>query len=208
MITDTIKSIISAFNIMLTFGNAEVKQVKEKVDDLIRDLSLSLRSAHYITDKIVRLNERLPGLSDSEFVGEFASLHKDYEAFLNDPRKVSDSRTHCGRVTELLDEIKVSLAFYYRTNMDDWGEWVKVRETLRGITDDDNKIIDDYEATFRSLQPAFALVEGLLNAGDIGLVARARSEFGNMAQKLAADYKVLRDGMARMNEAKKHIDKF
>lgn len=206
MVDITLGTIIKILEMVITFGESEIKAAKKEVDILVKNLSFSLNVAHSFYSQIINLSNKIDRCSDSEFIKEYEDLYLEYEALKTNPAKVDLNRTHCGQVQEDLDSVKMQLALFYRTDLSRFrSEWDKVQDILVAITNNDSQIINDYDKLFNSLSLPMDKVKTLIAAKNI---AQAREELKTMAKSLQDDYKVILHGIDKMREANQRIQSF
>jgi hypothetical protein len=191
----TIKGIIDSFSWILTLGKSELVHVKSETNEVISELSKSLRSLWDVTKEIANLSE--VDLTKEQFEDRWDYFFSFYVGDQN----ISAARTHCGNVMRDVERIKFKLAKILHTDI---GRWRDVDKALISIIEEDPVILENYDACIASLENRMSEIRGHFDAGDVVL---ARQSYATLKQDIEDDIRQLREGIVTMEQAIDHVNR-
>jgi hypothetical protein len=153
----SIKASVDAIAWIATLGGSDVRNVRDETDELLQELSRSLKSLWDVTREITRL-------SPSDFNEKsFEAVYDYFKGFYLDPADISKARTHCGNVERTVGRIKFKLASILHTDM---GKWEETSQHLGTIIGQDGNILDSYDRSIAVLNAVLQDIYERLVQGD------------------------------------------
>jgi hypothetical protein len=191
----TINGIMESLNWIITLGKSDIDGVKEETNELIRELSKSLKNLWDITKEITKIP--VNHLTKEKFDDRYDYF---FTFYLGD-ENISAARTHCGNVLRDVKRIKFKLAKILHTNI---GKWKEADEKLNSIVEEYPNILEDYNKSIASLESRMKEIRAHFDSRD---VASARQSYATLKRDLENDIKRLRKGVLIMEEAIEHVNK-
>ncbi len=189
----SVQEILKTLKWVLTLGQSDVKDVKDEIDELIRELSASLTNLWDITTKVSEIR-------DADFTQERFEVIRDYFLrFYFGQQNVSSARTHCGNVERDVERIKFKLFKFLHTDI---GRWKEVDDKLAGIVDVDVDILRHYDNCIDSLDQRLTGIKEKLDKGQLDT---AKASYKELKRDLESDIRELNLGVQTMRQGLDHI---
>lgn len=172
-----------------------VKVVQQEMDDLVNNLTMSLKNLHTAVCEITDLPpEKLDRKSFEAKYDYFINFYLGHE-------NISMARTHCGNVERDVKRMRFKLE---RAGFTDVGEWQSVDQFIDEIKSGDDMLLQSYDNSVSEIQRR---LDGIKTELESGNVSEARSKYLQLKKDLTADILELNKGKNAMERAKNHLRK-
>ena len=188
----TVKPVVDGIIWLASLGAAEIRQVKDETQELLRHLARSLKSLWEVTREVTKL-------SDESFKSEFPGVYDYFKRFYYDLDAFEGARTHCSDLKRDIGRITFRLAVFLRTDI---GKWSEAYQQLNLGLLDDAVYMHDYRENYELLNTRLNEISELHRQGKDQAALEA---YRVLRSELSGDLDHLNNYIDRMRKSDTHV---
>jgi hypothetical protein len=188
----TINPILDGLNWILSLSSSDTKNLKEEIEELIADLSKSLRGLWNITREI-------SNFPDENLERNFPCLYTHFKCFYYGNEAFQAVRTHCSSLQRDLDRVRFKVSFFIRADL---GKWKDANNSLQfGLLNDIN-YENDYRQNYENLNTRLSEINESFRGGHS---EQASQLFTLLKKDLQQDLDYLHNHIKVLEDTNEHI---